>query len=514
MEFELPLAGGDRAAGADGRPGTRSDVRLGDLAPLLERHLAADDPLRPYAATLRGPLGDQGLRGYLTGSVDVVLRVGDAASPRYLVVDYKTNWLGPLDEPATAGRYAPPALAAAMTHSDYPLQALLYAVVLHRFLRWRQPGYDPATHLGGVLYLYLRGMCGTATPVVDGQPCGVFACAAARRAGRGHVRPAGRRPRRRGRGPDVTELFEPTDAADHRLALRAEGLLAAFNRAGLLTAADTHVAARVGALGGEADETVLLAVALAVRAVRRGSVALDLAAARGPLPPRPPGTRRPRPREPPRPPDLRPPPWPEPTAWARAVRGSVLVDAGVLHHEHGLLYLDRYHRLEAQVADDLARRAAQEPPEVDEDRLAAAVAAVAGEHFSAEQRRAAEHAVRSRTTILTAAPAPGRPRPSPGSCSCWPTRPRPAVSGSRSRSPPPPARPRPGSRRRSRVSSPGCAPATPPRWSTGCRRWRASPSTGSWAGGPTTPPASATTAATGWATTWSSSTSPRWSTSP
>ncbi len=30
-----------------------------------------------------------------------------------------------------------------MGHSDYPLQALLYAVVLHRFLRWRQPGYDP-----------------------------------------------------------------------------------------------------------------------------------------------------------------------------------------------------------------------------------------------------------------------------------------------------------------------------------------------------------------------------------
>ena len=30
-----------------------------------------------------------------------------------------------------------------MRHSDYPLQALLYAVVLHRFLRWRLPGYDP-----------------------------------------------------------------------------------------------------------------------------------------------------------------------------------------------------------------------------------------------------------------------------------------------------------------------------------------------------------------------------------
>ena len=61
-----------------------------------------------------------------------------------------------------------------MGHSDYPLQALLYAVVLHRFLRWRQPGYDPEQHLGGVLYLYLRGMCGPDTPLVDGEPCGVF----------------------------------------------------------------------------------------------------------------------------------------------------------------------------------------------------------------------------------------------------------------------------------------------------------------------------------------------------
>ena len=54
------------------------------------------------------------------------------------------------------------------------LQALLYTVVLHRYLRWRQPGYDPATHLGGVLYLYLRGMCGPETPVLDGHPAGVF----------------------------------------------------------------------------------------------------------------------------------------------------------------------------------------------------------------------------------------------------------------------------------------------------------------------------------------------------
>ncbi|WP_246050847.1 UvrD-helicase domain-containing protein [Nocardioides guangzhouensis] len=165
MEFELPLAGGDDASYDAGR------VRLGDLAPLLRRHLPDGDPLLPYADALRDPaLAGQDLRGYLTGSVDVVLRVGG----RFLVVDYKTNWLGPMEGPLTADDYRPEALAAAMGHSDYPLQALLYAVVLHRYLRWRLPAYDPEEHLGGVLYLYLRGMCGDVTPVWDGHPAGVF----------------------------------------------------------------------------------------------------------------------------------------------------------------------------------------------------------------------------------------------------------------------------------------------------------------------------------------------------
>jgi exodeoxyribonuclease V beta subunit len=54
------------------------------------------------------------------------------------------------------------------------LQALLYQVALHRYLRWRVPGHTAAS-LGGALYLFLRGMVGADTPVVDGQPCGVFA---------------------------------------------------------------------------------------------------------------------------------------------------------------------------------------------------------------------------------------------------------------------------------------------------------------------------------------------------
>ena len=171
MDFEFPLAGGDLRSSAP-------EIRLADVGRLLGHHLPADDPLASYADRLTdAALGRQPLRGYLSGSVDVVLRIRSGpgqADHRYVVVDYKTNWLGEPGRPLTAADYTPARMAEAMLHSDYPLQALLYSVVLHRFLRWRQPGYDPDRHLGGVLYLFLRGMCGADTPMADGQPAGVF----------------------------------------------------------------------------------------------------------------------------------------------------------------------------------------------------------------------------------------------------------------------------------------------------------------------------------------------------
>ncbi|BBX98258.1 exodeoxyribonuclease V subunit beta [Mycobacterium lacus] len=160
LEFEIPLAGGDLR-----RPAPK--VMLSDVGALLRTHLPGDDPLVCYADRLMSAgLGGQPLRGYLAGSIDVVLRVPEE---RYLVVDYKTNHLGD-----SAADYGFARLTEAMLHSDYPLQALLYVVVLHRFLRWRMSGYDPARHLGGVLYLFVRGMCGVDTPVLDGHPAGVF----------------------------------------------------------------------------------------------------------------------------------------------------------------------------------------------------------------------------------------------------------------------------------------------------------------------------------------------------
>jgi exodeoxyribonuclease V beta subunit len=169
LDFEIPLTGGDLDRSV-------RNVTLAQLGDLLAEHLPADDPLRGYAGQLRAPaLGSGTLRGYLSGSIDAVLRIPDpAVGHRYLVVDYKTNRLGDPQEPAVAAHYGRPQLAAAMLHSDYVLQALLYTVVLHRFLRWRLPDYQPDRHLGGVVYLFLRGMCGPETPVVDGHPAGVF----------------------------------------------------------------------------------------------------------------------------------------------------------------------------------------------------------------------------------------------------------------------------------------------------------------------------------------------------
>jgi exodeoxyribonuclease V beta subunit len=169
LEFELPLAGGERAVGVG--------ATVGDVVQLLRRHLSADDLYAGYADHLdaAGLVGNP-LRGYLTGSLDAVLRLRDHdGNPRYVVVDYKTNRLAPVSEQLTTWHYRRDALVEAMTHAHYPLQLLLYSVALHRFLRWRQPHYEPARHLGGGLYLFVRGMCGPDTPVVDGTRSGVLA---------------------------------------------------------------------------------------------------------------------------------------------------------------------------------------------------------------------------------------------------------------------------------------------------------------------------------------------------
>ena len=141
LEFELPLVGGDAPSGR---------LTLLRVAELMREHVPEGSPLHGYADRLADERLKRDLRGYLTGSIDAVLRLpGD----RFAIADYKTNRLSGPDEPLTAGHYRPAALDAEMQDAHYGLQALLYTVALHRYLRWRLADYDADQHLAGVLYL-------------------------------------------------------------------------------------------------------------------------------------------------------------------------------------------------------------------------------------------------------------------------------------------------------------------------------------------------------------------------
>ncbi len=152
MDFEFPLA-------TDGTAATPSSI-----ADLVDKHLDDDDPLRAYPDRLR-ELPRRALRGFLTGSIDSVLRT---AENRFVVVDYKTNRLRP--GPLVAEDFTRDEMAQEMIAAHYPLQALLYSVALHRYLRWRIPGYQAARHLGPVQYHFVRGMVGPNSP----SGCGVL----------------------------------------------------------------------------------------------------------------------------------------------------------------------------------------------------------------------------------------------------------------------------------------------------------------------------------------------------
>jgi exodeoxyribonuclease V alpha subunit len=206
----------------------------------------------------------------------------------------------------------------------------------------------------------------------------------------------------------MTVLPEALSPYDRRLARSATGLLRMFNEADVLHAADVHVARVLGAKVGDGDETVLLAAALAVRAVRGGSVCVDLRTiadvpldlVEGPEPSEAAAVAAGAPVA-----DL---PWPDPEPWLAAVRDSALVAEEVLRLEGSLLYLDRYWREEGQVVADLRARLARPAPEVDEAVLEAGVLRVFPGAGYDEQRAAARAAARQWTTVLTGGPGTGK----------------------------------------------------------------------------------------------------------
>ena len=190
LDFNLRLGAGMRYARTQPVVIDPARVQAALESALDETRLASPEiqPVREWlrhhldrARQERGQLFEE-IAGILTGSIDLVFRAhpdaaqnaADATDPRWFVVDYKTNVI----ESSTPGHFTGPWLAWKMATSGYPLQALLYTVALHRHLQLRMRGrYDYDQHIGGYLYLFVRGMAGPDTPrcAVTGRCLGVFA---------------------------------------------------------------------------------------------------------------------------------------------------------------------------------------------------------------------------------------------------------------------------------------------------------------------------------------------------
>jgi len=100
-------------------------------------------------AAKAGLLMFEQVEGMLKGFIDLTIRHNN----QYYVVDYKSNYLG-----ANLEDYHINAIEQAMVEHRYDFQYVLYTLALHRFLRSRLPDYDYDQHVGGVFYLFLRGL--------------------------------------------------------------------------------------------------------------------------------------------------------------------------------------------------------------------------------------------------------------------------------------------------------------------------------------------------------------------
>jgi exodeoxyribonuclease V alpha subunit len=197
----------------------------------------------------------------------------------------------------------------------------------------------------------------------------------------------------------------PTDARDVQQVRRAGGLLARFNRAGVLGAADVHVARRLQRLGDENDEQVLLAAALVVRAVRQGSVCLRVAQAAATTAVDGVSAE-----------DVAALPWPPADEWVATVEASPLVAVGEsgpadrpLRFVDGLLYLDRYWRQQQVIAGYVDAATAHPPARPpDADVVRRALARLFPDAEPDRQRLAAVVAAHRRLSILAGGPGTGK----------------------------------------------------------------------------------------------------------
>ena len=192
----------------------------------------------------------------------------------------------------------------------------------------------------------------------------------------------------------------------------ADGMLASFTDATVLESADVHVARTLLRLAGDReDDLVALAVAFAVRAVRLGSVTVDLETIAGTATVDDAAEI-----------DLAGLPWPDPGRWVDAVAASSLVAIGDAEEGPGdqrgaarpvrllgtRVALDRYWRHERSIVADLLRRAGATVTDVDESLLAGGLDRLFPGSGPDAQREAAETALRRSFSVIAGGPGTGK----------------------------------------------------------------------------------------------------------
>ncbi len=133
MEFYLPLA----------------PIKSEQLSSILSAYTKEDTPLTFPT-----------MQGMLKGFIDLIFE----HRQKYYIIDYKSNYMGDSFED-----YASANISSAMQENHYNLQYLIYSVALHRYLQQRLPDYSYTKDIGGVYYLFLRGMSPD-----NGNKTGVF----------------------------------------------------------------------------------------------------------------------------------------------------------------------------------------------------------------------------------------------------------------------------------------------------------------------------------------------------
>ena len=110
-------------------------------ASVLDQHIQTS----LFAGASRPALQPRLMQGMLTGSLDLVVQ----HDHRYWVVDYKSNKLTD---------YSAIGLEKSILNKRYEVQYVLYILALHRLLKARLPHYNYAQHMGGAIYVFMRGI--------------------------------------------------------------------------------------------------------------------------------------------------------------------------------------------------------------------------------------------------------------------------------------------------------------------------------------------------------------------